>query len=102
MKYQLSLWQKTDLRARNEIKEELSFCHISGESTSRKECIGSINPNGDETELYAIYWSLITISTVGYGDLHAENATEKVFSISSTGSSILASLVTVLEHFRFS
>ncbi|XP_073225458.1 potassium channel KAT3 isoform X5 [Cicer arietinum] len=30
---------------------------------------------------YSMYWSIVTLSTVGYGDLHAENTTEKVFNI---------------------
>lgn len=30
---------------------------------------------------YSMYWSIVTLSTVGYGDLHAENTSEKVFNI---------------------
>ncbi|GFZ08426.1 potassium channel protein [Actinidia rufa] len=30
---------------------------------------------------YSMYWSIVTLATVGYGDLHAENTGEKVFSI---------------------
>ncbi|PRQ28121.1 putative potassium channel, voltage-dependent, EAG/ELK/ERG [Rosa chinensis] len=30
---------------------------------------------------YAIYWATVTLTTVGYGDLHAVNFGEKVFSI---------------------
>ncbi|RWW54797.1 hypothetical protein BHE74_00038598 [Ensete ventricosum] len=30
---------------------------------------------------YAIYWSITTLTTVGYGDLHAWNTGEKVFTI---------------------
>ncbi|PIA65107.1 hypothetical protein AQUCO_00100532v1, partial [Aquilegia coerulea] len=30
---------------------------------------------------YSIYWSITTLTTVGYGDLHAENTGEKVFNI---------------------
>ncbi|KAL5729315.1 hypothetical protein ACHQM5_002286 [Ranunculus cassubicifolius] len=30
---------------------------------------------------YSIYWSITTVTTVGYGDLHAENTGEKVFNI---------------------
>lgn len=48
--------------------------------------IGSINPNFRKDDLYilyvsAIYWSITTMTTVGYGDLHAENAAEMVFII---------------------
>lgn len=30
---------------------------------------------------YSIYWSIVTLATVGYGDLHAVNTGEKIFSI---------------------
>ncbi|XP_068649288.1 potassium channel KAT3 [Aristolochia californica] len=30
---------------------------------------------------YSIYWSITTLATVGYGDLHAENTGEKTFNI---------------------
>lgn len=30
---------------------------------------------------YSMYWSIVTLTTTGYGDLHAENTGEKVFSI---------------------
>ncbi|KAL8521987.1 hypothetical protein ACS0TY_012223 [Phlomoides rotata] len=30
---------------------------------------------------YSIYWSIVTLSTTGYGDLHAQNTGEKIFSI---------------------
>lgn len=29
----------------------------------------------------AIYWSITTLTTVGYGDLHAENLREMIFDI---------------------
>lgn len=30
---------------------------------------------------YSMYWSIATLSTVGYGDFYAVNLTEKLFSI---------------------
>ena len=47
--------------------------------------ISSIKPDGRELDLYtrygsAIYWPLTTFTTVGYGDLHVENANKKLFS----------------------
>lgn len=30
---------------------------------------------------YSMYWSIVTLTTTGYGDLHAVNTGEKVFSI---------------------
>lgn len=30
---------------------------------------------------YAMYWSITTLTTVGYGDLHAENTGEKLFNM---------------------
>ncbi|KAL2236984.1 UNVERIFIED_CONTAM: Potassium channel KAT3 [Sesamum indicum] len=30
---------------------------------------------------YSMYWAIVTLTTTGYGDLHAENTGEKVFSI---------------------
>ncbi|KAK4559209.1 hypothetical protein RGQ29_008453 [Quercus rubra] len=30
---------------------------------------------------YSMYWSLVTLSTVGYGDLHAVNTAEKIFNM---------------------
>ncbi|KAL4588464.1 hypothetical protein LXL04_001355 [Taraxacum kok-saghyz] len=48
--------------------------------------IATLNPNFRDTDLYilyisAIYWSITTMTTVGYGDLHAQNAAEMVFII---------------------
>ncbi|XP_047315091.1 potassium channel AKT2/3 isoform X2 [Impatiens glandulifera] len=51
-----------------------------------KTWIGSAFPNFEETGLWiryisAIYWSITTMTTVGYGDLHAVNAAEMIFII---------------------
>jgi voltage-gated potassium channel Kch len=31
--------------------------------------------------VYSIYWSMSTLTTVGYGDLHAQNSSEMIFSV---------------------
>ncbi|XP_031285395.1 potassium channel AKT2/3 [Pistacia vera] len=51
-----------------------------------KTWIGAWNPNYRETSLWiryisAIYWSITTMTTVGYGDLHAVNTVEMIFII---------------------
>lgn len=51
-----------------------------------KTWIGAVIPNFRETSLWiryisAMYWSITTMTTVGYGDLHAENTMEMVFII---------------------
>ncbi|KAG2244826.1 hypothetical protein Bca52824_093345 [Brassica carinata] len=33
------------------------------------------------TALYSMYWSIVTLTTVGYGDLHAVNTREKTFNM---------------------
>ncbi|KAE8793921.1 Potassium channel KAT3 [Hordeum vulgare] len=48
--------------------------------------IGSLRSDFKERSVwfaytYAVYWSMTTMATVGYGDLHAANTGEKVFSI---------------------
>lgn len=48
--------------------------------------IGAVIPNFRETSLWiryisALYWSITTMSTVGYGDLHAVNTMEMIFII---------------------
>lgn len=30
---------------------------------------------------YSLYWTITTLTTVGYGDLHAQNNREKIFNI---------------------
>ncbi|KAL1336370.1 hypothetical protein HN51_030742 [Arachis hypogaea] len=51
-----------------------------------KTWIGAVNPNFRQTSLWiryisAMYWSITTMSTVGYGDLHAVNTLEMIFII---------------------
>ncbi|KAK9111658.1 hypothetical protein Scep_019177 [Stephania cephalantha] len=48
--------------------------------------IGSVIPNFREANLWAryisaLYWSITTMTTVGYGDLHAVNTREMIFNI---------------------
>ncbi|KAL9176909.1 hypothetical protein ABFS82_01G025100 [Erythranthe guttata] len=48
--------------------------------------IGSQVPDFEDRSIwlgytYSMYWSLVTLTTTGYGDLHAQNTGEKVFSI---------------------
>ncbi|CDP19258.1 unnamed protein product [Coffea canephora] len=48
--------------------------------------IGSVYPNFKELSLWdryvtAIYWSIVTLTTTGYGDFHAENPREMLFDI---------------------
>jgi hypothetical protein len=51
-----------------------------------KTWIGAARPNYRSESLWvryvtAIYWSITTLTTTGYGDLHAENPREMSFSI---------------------
>ncbi|KAL9670742.1 hypothetical protein QQ045_008300 [Rhodiola kirilowii] len=48
--------------------------------------IGAAYPNFKDQSLWnryitSLYWSITTLTTTGYGDLHAENSTEMVFGI---------------------
>ncbi|GAB4840614.1 hypothetical protein Ancab_021385 [Ancistrocladus abbreviatus] len=48
--------------------------------------IGAVNPNFKEESIWnnyitSIYWSIVTLTTTGYGDLHAENTREMLFNI---------------------
>lgn len=51
-----------------------------------KTWIGAVIPNFRETSLWiryisALYWSITTMTTVGYGDMHAVNTMEMIFII---------------------
>ncbi|XP_027364339.1 potassium channel KAT3-like [Abrus precatorius] len=53
---------------------------------SKRTWIGAMYPNFKEESLWdryvtAIYWSIVTLTTTGYGDLHAENTREMLFDI---------------------
>ncbi|XP_076899611.1 potassium channel KAT3-like [Bidens hawaiensis] len=53
---------------------------------SQDTWIGSIINNFEDRSIwlgytYSMYWSIVTLTTVGYGDLHAVNTGEKVFNI---------------------
>ncbi|XP_054803575.1 potassium channel KAT1-like [Prosopis cineraria] len=53
---------------------------------SKKTWIGAVYPNYKELSLWdryvtSIYWSIVTLTTTGYGDLHAENTGEMLFDI---------------------
>ncbi|KAG2249376.1 hypothetical protein Bca52824_089004 [Brassica carinata] len=52
----------------------------------RKTWIGAVYPNFKEASLWsryvtALYWSITTLTTTGYGDLHAENPREMLFDV---------------------
>ncbi|KAL9224381.1 hypothetical protein vseg_000418 [Gypsophila vaccaria] len=52
----------------------------------RKTWIGAENPNFKQQSVWkryieSIYWSIVTLTTTGYGDLHAENTIEMLFDI---------------------
>ncbi|KAL5227465.1 hypothetical protein ABZP36_015730 [Zizania latifolia] len=52
----------------------------------RRTWIGAVMPNFREDGLWiryvtSLYWSITTLTTTGYGDLHAENAREMLFGI---------------------
>ncbi|GAA0168680.1 ion channel [Lithospermum erythrorhizon] len=53
---------------------------------ARRTWIGAVYPNFKEMSLWdryvtAMYWSIVTLTTTGYGDLHAENTREMLFDI---------------------
>ncbi|XP_021765187.1 potassium channel KAT3-like isoform X2 [Chenopodium quinoa] len=51
-----------------------------------KTWIGAVNPNFKSQGVWkryiaSLYWSIVTLTTTGYGDLHAENTIEMLFDI---------------------
>lgn len=53
---------------------------------TKKTWIGASNPDFKEESLWdryitSLYWSIVTLTTTGYGDLHAENPREMLFDI---------------------
>ncbi|WJX93202.1 hypothetical protein P8452_74760 [Trifolium repens] len=53
---------------------------------SKRTWIGSVYPNFKEMSLWdryvtSMYWSIVTLTTTGYGDLHANNTREMLFDI---------------------
>ncbi|MCE2055192.1 hypothetical protein HAX54_042150 [Datura stramonium] len=53
---------------------------------TKRTWIGAANPNFKEDSLWdryitSLYWSIVTLTTTGYGDLHAENPLEMLFDI---------------------
>ncbi|XP_071726528.1 potassium channel KAT3-like [Rutidosis leptorrhynchoides] len=51
-----------------------------------KTWIGAVYPNFKDESIWnryvtSLYWSIVTLTTTGYGDFHAENAQEMVFDI---------------------
>lgn len=56
------------------------------ESKESQTWIGAVLPNFKETSMwtryvYSMYWSITTLTTVGYGDLHAQNSEEMTFEV---------------------
>ncbi|KAK9706953.1 hypothetical protein RND81_07G163100 [Saponaria officinalis] len=52
----------------------------------RRTWIGADNPNFKQESVWkryisSVYWSIVTLTTTGYGDLHAQNTTEMLFDI---------------------
>ncbi|KAL9268744.1 Potassium channel KAT1-like protein [Drosera capensis] len=52
----------------------------------KKTWIGAVSPHFKTESVWnnyvtSIYWSIVTLSTTGYGDLHAENSREMLFNI---------------------
>ncbi|XXG67707.1 hypothetical protein AAC387_Pa06g0984 [Persea americana] len=63
-----------------------NYLIADGYPDSKRTWIGAVIPNFKEKSLWiryvtSIYWSITTLTTTGYGDLHAENPREMLFDI---------------------
>lgn len=63
-----------------------NYMIADGYPDPRKTWIGAVYPDFKQMSLWdryiaAMYWSIVTLTTTGYGDLHAENSREMLFGV---------------------